>query len=216
VRAVAATFGDNGRMTASARFVRSGVVAGVTATVGFTLLHDLVISDIWAMLPIMAIAGAICGACLGWSYARLFAVPSVGGWLGYNAAYIVMFGLLGAVSVVVFEPVTTMAAILERGGPVDDLIVQALPMTLAFTLATAALISLVFGRGWRQFGAVLATTSVLVFFLGLNVSAIGLVEFAEGGLYLVAEMFGLVAAIGVMFILMVLVLERQILVGSGR
>jgi hypothetical protein len=203
-------------MTASASFVWSGVVAGLVATVGFTLLHDLVISDIWAMLPIMAIAGAICGACLGWSYARLFAVPSVWSWLVYNATYMIMFGLLGAVSVVVFEPVTTMAAVLERGGPVDDLIVQALPMTLAFTAVTAVLISLIFGRGWRQFGAVLATTSVLVLFLGLNVSAIGLVEFAGGGLYLVAEMFGLVAAIGLMFILTVLVLERQVLFSSCR
>lgn len=190
----------------------SGVVAGVVATVGFTLLHDLLISDIWAMLPIMAVAGAICGAALGWSYALLFAAPSLQSWLGYNTVYLVMFGMLGALSVAVFEPVTTMAAILERGGPVDDLIVQALPFTLAFTLVTAVLISLLFGRGWRQLGTVLATSSVLMLFLGLNVSAIGLVEFTDGSPYLVAELFGLVAAIGVMFTVVVLALQRRVLI----
>lgn len=187
---------------------RSGAVAGVVAVLGFTIVHDILISDIWAMLPIMAVAGAISGACLGWSYDRVVRLPSAWSWLAYNTAFLLMFGMLGAASVVVFEPVTTMAAVIERGGPVDDLIAQALPMTIAFTVAATVLVTWLFGRGWRDLGPVGLTTAVLVLFLGLNISAIGLVEIPRSGLYLIAELFGLVAVIGAVFMLVVVALER--------
>jgi hypothetical protein len=192
-----------------ASFGRSGAVAGVIAALAFTLIHDIVISDIWAMLPIMAVAGAISGACLGWSYARMVSAPSLRTWLAYTTTYLLLFGLLGAISVVVFEPVTTMAAVIERGGPVDDLIVQALPMTIAFTVAAAVLVTWLFGRGWRDLGAVGLTTAVLVLFLGLNISAIGLVEIPRSGLYLIGELFGLVAVIGLVFTLVMVPLQRR-------
>lgn len=192
-----------------ASFGRSGAVAGIVAAIAFTVIHDIVISDIWAMLPIMAVAGAISGACLGWSYARMVSGPSLRTWLAYTTTYLLLFGLLGAISVVVFEPVTTMAAVIERGGPVDDLILQALPMTIAFTVAAAVLVTWLFGRGWRDLGAIGLTTAVLVLFLGLNISAIGLVEIPRSGLYLIGELFGLVAVIGLVFTLVMVALERR-------
>jgi hypothetical protein len=93
------------------RFTRSGAIAGAVSAFVFTIIHDLFISDIWPMLLPLLIAGMVCGLCIGWSYGLLFQVTSVGSWLGYNLLYVVMFGLLGLSSVVVYEPVTTLAAV---------------------------------------------------------------------------------------------------------
>jgi len=185
--------------TGQGRYLRSGALAGAASAFGFALVHAIVISDIWNTLVIMMVAGAVCGLCICWSYRRLFSQVSVGSWLLYNLVYLAMFGLLGAVSVAVFDPVTTVTAIMEAGGPVDDLIVQALPTTVVFTFSTAGLVGLLFGRASSDFGAVLSTTAVLVIFLGLNISVIGLVEFDGGSAYLVLELLGLVLAIGAFY-----------------
>lgn len=184
---------------ADARRLLAGAVAGIASALVFALVHDLLISDIWSTAPMMSFAGGICGVCLVWSYDRLPGRRSAILWIGYNGAYLVMFGLLGVASVVYFTPVTTMAAILADGGPVDELIVQALPMTALFTFIAAAVITLLFGRSWSVFGPVLATTAVLVLFLGLNVSAIGLVDFAGGSVFLVVELFALIVVLAVVF-----------------
>jgi len=181
--------------TVQRQYLRSGTLAGGVAAFGFPLVHAIVISDIWNTLVIMMVAGVACGLCIGWTYQRLFPQVSVGSWLRFNLAYLAMFGLLGALSIAVFEPVTTVAAIMEAEGPVGDLIVRALPMTVVFTFATAGLVSLLFGRGLQDSGVILLTTVVLVVFLGLNVSVIGLVEFNGGSAYLILELFGLVLAI---------------------
>lgn len=202
-----------GEIAHSKHYLRSGVIGGAASVFVFTLVHYILISDIWEMLIIMMVAGAACGLTVGWSYGRLFPSPGLGSWFGYNSVYLVMFGLLGWISVLMFEPVTTVVAINEAGGPIDELIVQALPMTVVFTLTTAGLMSLLFGRSWSRFGAILLTTFVLVLFLGLNISAIGLVEFTSGSIYLVAEFFGLVALLGVVFALVFAALERRALTG---
>jgi len=62
------------------------------------------------MLIVMVVAGAVCGLCIARTYGCLFDEPSIGSWIGYNMLDIVMSGLLGAASAVVFEPVTTLAA----------------------------------------------------------------------------------------------------------
>lgn len=189
-------------------YPRSGAVAGAVSVLVFTWVHDLVISDIWAMLVPMLLAGAACGACLGWTYRRLAARPTVAGWLRYNATHLVMFGLLGALSVAVFEPVTTMAAVATTNAPPHDLIAQAMPMTIVFTLVTAVSVTWLHGRRWRELGPVLVTVTVLVALLGLNVSAIGLVEIPSGSAYVIAELFGLIAALDVVFALVFVGLER--------
>ncbi len=198
-----------------AGYGRSGVVAGVAATVGFTIIHDIFISDIWDMLVVMMVAGALCGFGLAVTFRRLFAEPSLAAWWRYNLAFMAMFGLLGLVSVLVFEPVTSMEAIVAVGGPVDDLIVKALPMTLVFTGAAAAVLTRLFGRGWSDLGPILATVAVLVLFLGLNVSPIGLVDFGGDSAYLIGVMLGLIAALAVMFAVVFALLERQSLVSGA-
>jgi hypothetical protein len=189
------------------RFVVSGAVAGVTSTVVFTVIHDIFISDIWFSLIPMLVVGALCGLCVAWSYALLVSAPSAGSWLRYNLLYVAMFALLGAISVLLFEPVTTMAAVVTANGPPDALIGQALPLTAAFTVGMAILVTLLYRAGWKRFGAVLLTCVVLVLLLGLNVSVIGLVSIPRGSLYLVAEMFELIAALNVVYVVVFLALQ---------
>ena len=188
-------------------------MAGAVSALVFTLVHDLFISDIWDMLIVMVVAGAVCGLCLGWTYERLFDAPSIGSWLGYNMVYLLMFGLLGATSIIVFDPVTTLAEVIEDEGPIDELIRIALPMTVLFALATVVAISVLFGRTTSDIGPISLTVSVLVLFLGLNVSAIGLVDIPRDSTYLIAELFGLIIVINVAFAATFLILERKRLAG---
>jgi len=198
------------------RYLRSGAVAGALSAFAFAIIHHLFISDIWYSLIIMMLAGALCGLCVGWSYGLLFKRPSVGSWLRYNLFYLAMFVLLGAASVLVFEPVTTAAALAEANEPPDELIKQAMPMTIIFTLAAATLMSWLYGRSWLHYSAILLTCIVLILFLGLNVSVIGLVYIPGSSVYLIVELFGLILAINGVYVAAFIMLERKSLVSEGN
>lgn len=178
----------------TSRLVGAGAAAGALAALVFAAVHALVIEDIWFSLMPMMVAGAICGATIGWSYGRVFE-PSIRTWLGYNASYVIALAVLGLVSVVTFEPRTTMAELLTLDGPPSDLIGEAFPLTIAFTLGTAVTLSLMFRRTLAAFGAILVTCSVLVLLLGLDVSVIGLVGIPTDSLYLVVELAGLIVVL---------------------
>lgn len=196
------------RLGRTGRFALSGALSGVISTLVFTVVHEIFISDIWFMLVPMLVAGALCGALVSWSYGLLVAVPSRPGWLIYNLIYVVLFGLLGVASVLLFEPVTTMAAVVSLNGPPTALIDQAMPMTIGFTLGMAVLITLLYGRSLTKFAAVLLTCVVLVALLGLNVSAIGLVAIPAGSLIVIAELFGLIVVLNAVYAAVFVVLER--------
>jgi len=172
-------------------FAAAGAASGSLSSVAFALIHAIVISDIWNTAVVLVAAGALSGASIGWSYGRLFE-PSARSWLAYCGGYVVMLGLLGVVSVALFEPMTTMTALLATDGPPSELIEAALPVTILYTLGAALVLAGLVGWSWSAFATILVTCAVLVALLGLNVSVIGLVEIPAGSLYLVAEMFGLV------------------------
>jgi hypothetical protein len=199
-----------------ATYARSGAVAGVVSALAFALVHDLLISDIWFSAIFMMIAAALCGLCIGWSYGQLARQRSLTTWVGYNLLYVIFLVLLGLVSVLFFEPVMTLAALMVLNGPPHDLIGQALPMTLLFTVAYAAVVSLFYGPGWRHFGIVQLTATVLVLLLGLNISALGLVSIPRGSLYLVAEFLGLVVLINAVYVITFIALERRSLTSGAR
>ncbi len=204
----------NERQVTIGRFVRSGAIAGAVSAFAFVVIHDLFISDIWYSVVPMLMAGAVCGLCIGWTFGLLFSPPSASGWLWYNAVYLVMFAGLGIVSVLVYEPVTTVAAVISANAPPGDLFRRAAPVTILFTLVMAAFLGVRYGRGWQHYGAILLTCTVLVLLLGLNVSAIGLVEVPSGSLYLIAELFGLIFALNVIFAGVFLAIERKSLLGT--
>ncbi len=176
--------------------VVSGAVSGATAAIAFTWVHDLVISDIWDMIGPMVVAGALAGASLAWTHRRLVADPSLRTWVGLNGVFLLLFGLLGLWSVVVFDPITTVAE-MPTDEPPHALIARALPSTIVFTLVAVGLVTRLFGGGWRDAWSVLATTIVLMLTLGLNVSIIGLVEFSGGDALVVAEVYALILVLAV-------------------
>ena len=198
------------------RSIFSGGLAGAISAISFAFVHDRFISDIWNSLPELMMAGVICGLCVGWTYGLLVNAPSIRTWLGYNAVYVGMFAFIGAVSVLVFEPVALMSELIGLNGPPVELIAQAMPMTLISTLTMAALIQWLYGKSWRHFAAVLLTCVVLVLFLGLNVSIIGLVDIPRSSVYLIVELFGLILSLNLVYVIVFIGLERKSLIGAAR
>ena len=191
------------RMTATSSnyenlsFLRSGAVAGALSAAVFALVHDLLISDIWFSLPMLLVAGTLCGFCLGWSYGILFDKPSLGSWFRYNALFVGFLASIAVVSELVYEPVVSLAEVMA--GPPGHLYLRAMPVTILTTLIISAIVYKLYGRTPAQFALILITSSVLVLFLGLNVSLMGLVSLPTDSLYLVAENFGLILALGFVY-----------------
>lgn len=174
----------------------------------FTIVHDLVISDIWDMWVPMVIAGAAAGASLAWAHDRLVDEPTVRSWFGLHAVYVLLLVGLGLWSILVFEPVTTTAALIAADEPPDELIAQALPGTAVFTVLGAAAVTRLVGDGWRAFGPTLVATVVVVATLGLNLSVLGLVSFSGSDALLVAELVGLVIVLAASNAILGVVLSR--------
>ena len=193
----------------TANFLRSGTIAGLVSALIFTIVHQNFITDIWFSIPIMLIAGALCGPSLGWSYGVLVSVPTLKNWLAYNLVYMAMFGILGAVSVAAFDPITTVEALIEVNESPNELIGKAMPLTVVFTFLMAGIVTVLSTRRWANFGSALLACVVLVLSLGLNVSIIGLISLPSGSLYLVVELFALILALGVVFAVAFAILERK-------
>jgi hypothetical protein len=157
----------------------------------------------------MLLAGALCGTCLTWSYALVVPAPTVGSWVRYNLAYLAMFVALGLTSLLTFEPVTTIAALLQAKQPPRALIGRALPVSGLFTLATAALLSVVYRPGWRGAAGLLLSTAVLVLLLGLNISILGLVGVPRAALGVLVEVLALLLALAGVYVGVVVGLNRS-------
>lgn len=187
------------KVDAARSYGAKGALSGVISVVVFTAVHHVTISNIWPMLGVMMVAGAVCGLCIAWSYGRLSSCYSIGTWSGYNLSYLTVFAGLAAASMLVFEPVTTMAAISTRGGPVGDLIAQALPLTIGFTVVAPALIGAAHGSVRSDYFRVLLTVAVLMLFVGLNVSVLGLVDFSGASIAPAVTFFALVVLLDAVF-----------------
>ncbi len=192
-----------------AGFIGSGALAGAVSTLGFTALHQLLINPIWFALPAMLLAGAVCGTCLAWSFTLAVPTPTAGSWVRYNLFYLVMFVALGLTSLIAFEPVTTIAALLQAKEPPRALIGRALPVSGLFTLTTAALLSVLYRPGWRGAAGLLLTTGVLVLLLGLNISILGLVGVPRAAVGVLVEVLALLMALAVIYVGVVVGLNRS-------
>jgi hypothetical protein len=178
----------------------SGAGAGAIAAVAFAAIHQLLISNIWDMAVIMAVAGALSGLSLAWTYGRFIARPSVGSWVRYNLTYLGLFALIPPISVLMFDPVITVFEASESDGPLTDLLVEAAPLTVVSMLGIAAIVTLLFGSLRRDFGPTLVTSIVLMLFLGLNLTIMGLVDFSSGDLGVVAGFMALIVFIVAVFV----------------
>lgn len=192
------------------RALLSGAAAGAASAFAFTALHHLVISDIWFSLPFMLGAGALSGVCLAWTHAVLFPVPTAVGWWIYSSVWVALLVLLGLASFIVYEPITTMAAVMAAGGaPPNELLLRATPLTVVFVLAATAVLSMIWGRTALKVVSILVSTTVIIALLGINVSALGLVELDGTAVFLLVEMVGLIMALLYGFAAIYQLLERR-------
>jgi hypothetical protein len=177
----------------------TGAIAGVFSAVAFAGIHYVFISDIWDMIGVMSVAGGLSGLCLAWSYRRLRHPSSARRWLLYNLTYVASFAVVPALSMLLFEPVMSFAEAAASEGPLDELIVKALPFTIGAVIAIAALVSVAFGSLRHDFGPILITVVVLMAFLGLNLTIIGLVGWSSSMPRVIAGFIGLILAIGLVY-----------------
>jgi hypothetical protein len=184
--------------------IGAGMIAGAASACCFALIHARLISDIWFSLPALLVAGAICGMCIGWTYAALFPRPAVTTWLKYNALYDGMFVLLGGLSILIFDPVMTLAQVMTYDALPDVLIHMELPVVILSTLLMTAIIARLYARTLLQVLGIFVTCAFLVLFLGLNVSAMGLIAVPRSSLYLIGELAGLILALNLVFVIVFL------------
>ncbi len=196
-------------MTPAVRFPLSGAAAGAFSAVVFMVVHDLLISDIWFSLIPMLVAGALCGTAVSWTYKMLFPRPALVGWLGYNLVYVGVLVAMGIVSLILYEPVTTAAALIAAGGSPTALIRRATPLSAISIVLAAALLHRLWGRGIGQFLALILSSTLIVLLLGLNVSVLGLVEFDSQGWILVLYTYGLTLLLNLVYVGTFLALELR-------
>jgi len=197
------------------RAVLSGAGAGIATAVAFAALHELIISDIWFSLAPMMVAGALCGGSLTWTYDLFFPTASGSTWSLFIGLQIALLLTLGVASVWMFDPVTPMAVLVAANEPPNELIAQAMPLTLGFIVVAAAATSLLWGRSLRKFASGLVSATILFVLLGLNVSVLGLVEMSGDAVPLLGEFFALLVGILVAFGVLFFILERRRLFASS-
>jgi hypothetical protein len=191
------------------KYIRSGAAAGIISTLIFTIIHHIFIANIWFSFPIMALAGAASGACIAWTYGLLFQRLRLSTWIKFNSFFIGMFVLLGILSVILFEPVTTISALREANERPTELINKSIPLTIVFIFAATIILSLLYGHNLKHYLVILLTNTILILLLGLNVSILGLIFIPTDSLYLLLELFALIVAIFVVYALVFFVLEKK-------
>lgn len=202
-------------MNPTVRFPLTGAAAGAFSALVFMFIHDLLISDIWFSLTPMLVSGALCGSAVAWTYALLFPHPALGGWIGYNFLYVAVLVAIGLVSLLLYEPVTTAAALLAAGGAPTELIRQATPLSVVSIVLTAALIHRLWGRGLGQFLALLLSCTLVIVLLGVNVSVLGLVEFDSQGWVLAFYTYALTLLLNGVYLGTFATLERRVFREGG-
>ena len=153
--------------------------------------------------------------CLAWSYTLVVAQPTIRTWLQYNSLYLAVFVGLGLTSLAAFEPVTTIAALLQTNQPPRQLIGQALPVTGLFTLVAAALLTVGYRPGWRGAAGLFVTTAVLVLVLGLNISILGFVSVPRSALGVFGEVLALLLVLAGAYVAVVVALNRASFRAAG-
>jgi hypothetical protein len=123
---------------------------------------------------------------------------------------------VGLVSLLVYEPVTTAAAVMAAGGSPTELIRRTTPLSLVSILIAAALMHRLWGRGIGQFLALLLTCTLVIVLLGLNVSVLGLVEFDSQGWVLVLYTYALTLLLNFVYLATFAGLERRTFREGGR
>ncbi len=163
-----------------------GALTGVVVVFGFTVVHDVFISDIWFNVGPMMFAGALCGFCIVWSYRKGVADHSTAAWFRYAGLYAAEMIALGAVSFAVLRPQFTMAELMVADDAFDRLLPPSMPLMIGAMAVGTILVWLYCGRRRTALIPIVSTQVLLVFFLGHQFAFLGLVESSSALL----EVFG--------------------------
>ena len=187
-----------------------GALSGVVVMFGFTVVHNVLISDIWFNVGPMLFAGALCGFCIAWSYRTGVTDHSTAAWFRFAGLYAAEMISLGAVSVVVLRPRWTMAELLVAEDAFERLMPPAVPLMVGAMVVGTVVVWLYCGRRWAALVPILVTQVLLVVLLGHQFAFLGLVEASSALLVVFGEFalftVGLAAAycLGVMWSTMAL------------
>ena len=176
-----------------------GALVGMLTVLGFVVIHEIFIVDIWDSLRRMVIAGAVCGLCLVWSYDKAVTDHSTRRWFGYNASYAALLVALGAVSFVVLEPRFTMAELMVSDDALAQLIPPALPLMIVAAVAGSFLLWVLYGRRRAALIPIVVTQTLLVILVGHNLAILGVVEMSADLLYVVGEFVVLTVSLALGF-----------------
>jgi len=178
-----------------------GTAGGFSALV-FTVLHQIIISNIWFMLIPMLLAGFFSGLVLVWSFELLVPKPTWGKWLRFNLLYVSLLYLLQPISIAIYDPIMTFQEIiLSSSGLPDEFVRIIMPFVLIYTLGMALLVTILYGRQWKHFWAVLLNCAMLMLLLGMNIAPWGLVYLTTGWVVLQIEQLGLILVLALVFAL---------------
>lgn len=174
--------------------VAHGALAGLVVVLGFMVVHDILISDIWFNAGPMLFAGALCGGCLTWSYLSASDDDSLAAWFPYLALYAAEMIVLGAVSVIILEPRFTMVELMTADDAFARLLPPSIPLLIGAIVVGTTLIWLYYGRRRSALAPILVTQVLLVFLLGHQFAFLGLVE-SSSALFVVFLEFALTTVV---------------------
>lgn len=176
-----------------------GALSGGLTVVGFVVIHDIWIADIWFNIGPMVFSGGLCGVVIVWSYNNAVSDHSPGRWFAYNGINVGLLIALGALSFVVLDPKFTMAETQLMDDAIGELMPPALPLMIAATLFGTLLLWAVYGHRRRAVVPIFVTQILLVFLVGHSLAFLGLVESSVDLVTVFAEFIGLTAFLGFAF-----------------
>lgn len=153
-----------------------GSLSGLVVVLGFTVLHNVFILDIWFNIGPMLLAGALCGFCIVWSYRKGVADHSTIAWFRYSGVYAAQMVVLGAVSLIVLRPEFTMAELMVADDAFERLLPPSVPLMIGAMAAGTVAVWLYCGWRGAALVPILVTQVLLVFLLGHQFAFLGLVE----------------------------------------
>jgi hypothetical protein len=187
-----------------------GALSGAVVVFGFTVVHDVFITNIWFNVGPMLFAGALCGFCIVWSYRKGLADHSTAAWISYASLYAFEMIALGVVSLAVLRPRFSMAELMVADDAFERLLLPSMPLMIGAMVVGTILVWLYCRRRWAALAPIFVTQVLLVFFLGHQFAFLGLVESSSALLAVFGEFalltVGLTAAfcLGVMWSTMAL------------
>lgn len=157
----------------------TGAASGAVTVLGFAVIHDLLIVDIWFNIGPMVVSGALCGLALVWSYNAAVPEHSTGRWLEYVGTCAALLVALGVVSLILLEPRFTIAELSEDDDALALLLGPSWWLMVWVALVGTILLWVRHGRRRTALPALLTAQSLLAFLVGHNFAVLGLVTMSS-------------------------------------